>query len=286
MNPVRHVRASLRFGAVMLATGAIAPPTLLIMLVTGGGGLGARLRIQAWWSRALIWIMGIRVQREGVIENFSGVVVSNHVSYLDIPVLAALHPVRFVAKSEIASWPLIGILARLSSTVYLDRSRGRDLLRVSKELSQTRELGQSVLIFPEGKSTSGAEVGRFYPALLQWAAKAEVDCLGVALSYATPGTPGAPAWNACWWGEIGLLRHYWRLLGMPVIEAKVSIAPKPRRSTNRRELARDLWNDVSLAFEPIDQDPPPPNCPWPDVRPRGADGQVLLSARGAETESS
>ena len=105
---------------------------------------------------------------------------SNHLSYLDIMVLGSLAPSLFVAKSEIRSWPLFGWISRGAGTLFVDRERPKDVVRVGGEMVERLEAGLSLTLFPEGKSTRGVDVQPFMPSLLEAAARTGVACHAVS----------------------------------------------------------------------------------------------------------
>ena len=119
------------------------------------------------WARACLGILGVRVRVDGPVPEPPFFLVANHLSYLDILVLHATVRGTFLAKAEIAGWPVLGWLARLAGTQFVERERRRDLSRVGGALSQLLARGEGVIVFPESTSTQGAQVLDFKPALFQ-----------------------------------------------------------------------------------------------------------------------
>ncbi|MEM6797189.1 MAG: lysophospholipid acyltransferase family protein, partial [Acidobacteriota bacterium] len=107
------------------------------------------------WSRLLLKAFRVRVEVEGEPPPAGSFLVSNHVSYLDIMVLASGYDAGFVAKADIRNWPALGTIFAAGDTLYLDRGRKRDLVRIMGQMDSTREKGLGLIVFPEGTSTRG-----------------------------------------------------------------------------------------------------------------------------------
>jgi 1-acyl-sn-glycerol-3-phosphate acyltransferase len=264
---MRHLRAALRLVALLLVSAAMFPFGLATRVLALCGARRAALHagaaVQAAWARGSLPCFGVRVVVEDPAPKGCFLIVSNHVSYVDILVLAATFRVRFVAMQEIAGWPLVGWLARSSGTLFVDRTRRRDVVRVGEEMRRTLAAGVSVLLFPEGGASRGARIEPFKTPLFEPPARERIPCLAVALGYETPGSPWGPAWTVCWWGGMDLARHAWRLLGMRRVVARVRCAPAPVSGAERKELAEALRAELVARFRPIAQAPAPPDLPWP-----------------------
>jgi len=233
---------------------AVVPPAARIFTF---GSLRAQSRIGTrmgqLWGRLMCAILGVRLIVDGQPPKGCFVMAANHLSYLDILVLNALYPSLFVAKREIAGWPMFGLVARGSGTLFVDRDRAKDVVRVGHEMTRRLQAGIPLTLFPEGKSTRGSEVLPFMPSLLEPAAKAGVPCYGAALSYETPGVTTPPATTVCWYDGHNFVDHILRLMKVPRIEARVIFTPAPFASSDRKELARRLHEEVVEAFVPVRQ---------------------------------
>lgn len=249
--------------------GFFLPCALVSRLLAWAGAARAALRwaagVQRLWARSFLVVLGIEPVVEGRLPEGACLIVANHLSYVDIPVLAALLPGRFVAKSEVSSWPVLGQLASTVGTIFVQQRKGRDLLRVEREMTRTLAAGVPVLLFPEGRSTRGSAVERFHSSLLQCAADGRFRCLAVALGYETPGAPWAPAATVCWWGGMGFWRHAWGLVGLRRIRVRVSVSSQVRSDSDRKLLTAALHADLVARFEPVRQAPVPPDFPWPEL---------------------
>ena len=147
---------------------------LVFALVAGQlSGLWSKsffLSLAARWHGWVLSVLGIRVVFSGSPLEQGALVVSNHVSWLDISLIGSRSPVVFLAKREIASWPLVGRVVRNAGTLFIDRGNGAP--RAIREISELLPQGQSVCLFPEGRTTDGSAVSRFQPRLFQ----AAIDC--------------------------------------------------------------------------------------------------------------
>ena len=262
------LRRVVRFLA-LLGLSASCLPSALASRLLAPCSVRAALRLaaatQRCWARGILWILGVELVCEGRPPPGACLLVANHLSYLDIPVLGALFPGRFVAKDEIAGWPLLGPLAATVGTIFLRQRRGRDLVRVERAMAQTLAAGVPVLLFPEGHSTRGAGVDRLHSSLFECAVRAEIPCLAVTLGYETPDDPWAPAATVCWWGGMSFWRHAWGLVGLRRIRARVCLAARARSASDRKVLAAELHADLLANLEPLRQSPIAPDYPWPEL---------------------
>jgi 1-acyl-sn-glycerol-3-phosphate acyltransferase len=253
---VSVLRVLWRVPACALVTFFFAALTPAARLLSGDPARVASLqaRLSGRWGRALCAILGVERTVEGSIPNGRAfLVASNHVSYLDILVLGSIYPSLFVAKREIATWPLFGWVARGAGTIFIDRERPKDVVRAGREMAKTLTVGVSLTIFPEGRSSDGAAILPFLPSLLEPAAQAGVPCYAATINYETPGSARAPSDTVCWHDGSSFPGHFVRLAGLPRIDARVRFASAPVTSDDRKELARTLWENANSGFEPIRQ---------------------------------
>jgi 1-acyl-sn-glycerol-3-phosphate acyltransferase len=212
---------------------------------------GLRHLIFQSWSSVLLHIVGARVVVSGKPPKRPFFLVSNHLSYLDIPVLASRIPGVFVAKKEIRSWPVIGFLCYCMGTIFIDRSSRRDIPRVLARLDRVMRFGEGVMIFPEGTSSQGASVLPFRPPLLEAAAASDVPVSCAALRYATADGEAPAHLAVCWWGGMAFSSHLIELLKLPGFTAEISFGSTPVVENDRKRLADRLWSEVDGLFTPI-----------------------------------
>lgn len=254
---MRWIRLAYKLPAVLLATAFFATiPAVARLVAPGRRRAIARIGATSCllWGKTLCTILGIRREVDGTIPcDGTFLVASNHVSYVDILVLASLYPSLFLAKREIASWPVFGWIARGAGTIFIDRDQAKDIVRAGRELSDRLELGLPLTIFPEGRSSRGVEILPFQPSLLEPAARAGVPCWAASISYETPGSNLPPSRTICWHDNESLLTHFPRMVGLKRVIARVRFAEAPVRSVDRKVLANALWEKATASFTPVRQ---------------------------------
>lgn len=211
-----------------------------------------RLRNAAFrrWGRQLCRLLGMRITTRGRPPTGAFVLVANHVSYVDIFLLASQIQAAFVAKASLSAWPLLGWAFRAADTIFIDRGRKKDLLRVLDEVQRALDRGLGVLFFPEGTSGKGEEILPLKPSLLRFAAERDYPVHYVTLSYRAPD--GARASDTvCWWDDTHFLVHLVRLLGLPRFEATLHFGAEPIQATDRKVLAERLRSAMEGEFTPM-----------------------------------
>ena len=238
-----------------------APTTFVCWLAALVGSLllapwpHARSRWRGWcfqlWSRVLCRVFGVRVSVSGPPPPPPFVLVSNHLSYLDILVLGTRLPCVFVAKAEIDDWPIFGAMCRAVNTVFVDRKAKRDLPRVLARIEEELAASQGVVIFAEGTSWAGDRVLPFRSPLLELPARIGRPVHWAAIGYRAP-EGGPPTHLAVtWWAEMPLGPHLRGLLRLPRIDASIVFGAEPVVHLDRKRLADELWRAVDGAFEPV-----------------------------------
>jgi len=206
--------------AVSLAA-ALARCTLRYWRIRMRGPL--TLHQRALWlqsaSCGVLAALGIQVHAEGALPA-SGLVVSNHLSYLDIVIYSAVTRCFFVAKAEVSRWPFFGFAARAGGTIFLNRSSHASANAAADLIAARLASPLPVLLFPEGTSTDGRSVQRFHRRLIQPAIEAHAPLTAAAIRY-LPATRIAES-DLCWCGDAGFLRHLWKVLGAPRFSAHLT----------------------------------------------------------------
>ena len=221
---------------------------LLLAIIYPCLGQPGQNRILKYWSRKLLAILNIGILIEGQQPTKAGcLIVANHVSWLDIIVLNAIHPSRFIAKSEVRDWPIIGWLSRSCGTVFIERALRQNAAKVNRRIGQLFEQGISIGLFPEGTTTDGKKVGHFHSALIQPAIDAGIRVQPMALRYQENG--GEPGSAAIFVGEMTLAQSIWQILRCARQSALVTFTPAlMTENTNRRALARAAHEAISQAL--------------------------------------
>ncbi len=203
------------------------------------------------FSRSLCWALAVKVTRAGPPPRPPFLLVSNHLSYLDIIVLGSQLPCVFVAKAEIDRWPAFGAMCRSVETIFIDRKARRALHRVLEQIERTLAAGQAIVIFPEGTSGAGDAVLPFRSPLLELAVKLERPVHWAALGYRVKQDAAPVHLTIHWWGDMPLGPHLWTLAQLPGIEAQVVLGSEPVIEPDRKRLSESLHRQVSAAFAPM-----------------------------------
>lgn len=203
------------------------------------------------WARLLARIVGMRVEVEGVPPRGGFFLVSNHVSYMDIVLLATQLDAAFVAKADLRGWPVLGRAFAVADTIFIDRGRRRDVLRVMEQVGRDLDRDLGVVVFPEGTSGKGDAILRFKPSLLDFAARRDLPVHFVALGYATPDGHGPPSRRICWWGDAPFLPHFLELLRLPSFRARLVFGDPPVHDRDRKALAEELRGAIAELFSPM-----------------------------------
>lgn len=195
--------------------------------------------------RAVLRAAGVRLQIDGHVDA-GGLVVANHLSWLDILALDALTPLRMLAKAEVRDWPVIGGLAARTGAVFVDRAGLHALPAVVAGTADALRTGATVGVFPEGTTWCGAAAGEFRRAAFQAAIDARVPVRPVAIMLRDTG--GAPARGAAFVGDQTLIDSLVRVARMPGLVCEVTVLPAiPTGDHDRRELARLAGEAVGAA---------------------------------------
>lgn len=204
-------------------------------------------KLMSWWCQICLGIFNIRLNVWGAPLRSGRMTVANHVSWLDIITIGACEPTRFVAKSEIAKWPVAGQFADAAGTFYIRRGKGgaRPLL---DKLTPHLANGGTVTVFPEGTTTDGRQVLPFHARLFAAAVDAQVPVQPVAIRYglSSDGTAIAP-----FIGEDDLVSHILRLLKEPELVAEVHYcAPLYTAGLNREQAALAAQRSIEAIVLP------------------------------------
>jgi 1-acyl-sn-glycerol-3-phosphate acyltransferase len=173
--------------------------------------------------------MAIEIDVVGTFPE-QGSVISNHLSYLDIIVFAALHPCVFVSKAEIAEWPVVGWMTTMSGTVYVARGHGGSALKARRGMQAAVNAGLPVVFFPEGTTTNGKQMLKFHSGLLAQAMLGGGPVTAAYVKYSLGGGNGpgvSVADDVCFWGDRNMRGHIFTFLGLRGVRAEVRFAEGP-----------------------------------------------------------
>ena len=213
---------------------------------------GRRAIVQRW-SVQMLRCLGVEVNVSGSAHPGAVLMVANHVSWLDIPALHASAPqARFVSKSAIAHWPLLGRLARAGGTLFIERERKRDALRVVHEVADALRQANAVAVFPEGTTGAGYGVLPFHANLLQAAITTATVVQPIVLRYSEPGHPVSVA--AQYTGTTTLVESLMKVCRARGLVVDVRfLAAEPVGQIDRRVLAEQLHERIAAELRAIDQ---------------------------------
>ena len=197
------------------------------------------------WAQGALDILGARVKLEGDLRQ-SGplLLVCNHVSWMDILLFLSLGPVRFVSKSEVQSWPVIGHFAQACRTLFIKRTSKRDARVVVQRMSESLLKGDLIAIFPEGTTTVGETVLPFHANLFESVVAANAQVQAASILY-VGGDEKTCITTTSFTGEDTLVGSIWRILGLSAFDIWVSLGPvHEAHGKDRRALALQSWNQV------------------------------------------
>jgi 1-acyl-sn-glycerol-3-phosphate acyltransferase len=193
-----------------------------------------------WWSAGLLRAVGMTVEVSGTPRPGATLIVANHVSWLDIAAIHAAAPhARFVSKADVLRWPLLGWLIRNAGTLFIERERKRDAVRVVHVMAESLKEGQTVAVFPEGTTGPGPELLPFHANLLQAAVATGTPVQPVALRFFTDQQPFSP--EVTFVGDTTLLQSIWRIASARRLAVQVDLlTPITTQHADRRALAEHL----------------------------------------------
>jgi len=198
------------------------------------------------WCGQLLDIFQVRLEVFGgtIDDQFPALVVSNHISWLDIHVLNAYLPLRFVSKKEVSTWPIFGVMAKKIRTLFIDRQTKGDSRNISNAIVEAFKDGDQTCIFPEGTSSDGTKVLPFHSGLFQSVINTQVPCIPVAISYQSVKTKKistAPAFI----GEMSLLQSIQSTLRESPLVVRLDIG-EPLVGMSDRKVLSDKAREVIL----------------------------------------
>ena len=193
-------------------------------------------------SKGCLDALGVKVGLQGEIPT-DGLIVSNHLSYLDVLTIASLAPCIFVSKADVKSWPVFGRLATNGGTIFVKRESKTDAHRVARELEDALRSGVRVVLFPEGTSSNGEKVLRFHAPLFEAAVRANAKITPSALLYEM--RDGDPARDICYWGDMTFGTHFINLLKKTGIQARVVVGSPKAGYLDRKQAGAELWCEVA-----------------------------------------
>lgn len=251
---MRKLRALVRIVLISLHTSVLVFLLLLgraLLFLLPAPRVRWRRIIFRCWARGLAAIMGMKISVQGTPPRPPFFLVTNHLSYIDILLLASHVEGVFVSRHDVRDWPVIGFLTRSVGTLYLNRGQAKDVLRMNDLFKTALQQGDGIILFPEGTSTAGATVKPFKSPLLSVAAEMSYPVSYASLSYRTPAGEMPAHLSVCWWGNMTFPDHVFALLQMPSFHASLTFGGATVQDTNRKVLAKKLHSLITRQFIPV-----------------------------------
>lgn len=203
------------------------------------------------WARRMLSALGVTLEVRGEPAPAPLMWVANHIAWLDVLVLHALRYGRFVAKSEVRHWPLIGPMSDAAGTLFIERASRRDALRVVHQIAEALADGEVVAVFPEGTTSDGSTVLPFHANLLQAAIATQTPIQPVRIEYFNP--QGQRSADVRYINDDTLVASVWRVLRAPSVRVRLSLLPlQQAEQRDRRTWAADLRQALMDAPNPAD----------------------------------
>jgi len=238
---LRWSRLTTHIGVGLFAVGALYPR------------FSARRRsaFTGWWARKLLRILNVLVSVHGLrphAEAKNLIVTSNHISWLDIFVINATQPSRFVAKSEVRDWPIAGWLCEKAGTIFIRRTRQRDTARINETMRAILAEGTTIGLFPEGTTTAGDKLLKFHTSLFEPAVANEATIAPVAIRYRN--SDGEPSIAAAFIGELSFAESVGQIISQKSMIVEITFAPHiAATGQTRRELALKAESAVAIILD-------------------------------------
>jgi lyso-ornithine lipid O-acyltransferase len=287
------MRAALTLMAFVLLTVPLMPLQALLLRTSRR----AARAFPHWYHRQVCRLLGIRLEIDGaVVRDQPVLLVANHSTWLDIPVLSAVAPVSFIAKKEVGGWPFVAQLARLQRSVFVDRTRRTAVGATTSEMSARLADGDTLVLFAEGTSSDGNRVlplrtslfGAVMPSAKGVAAGTGVLVQTCAVVYVRlHGMPLGRAGRSLvgWYGDMAMGRHAWALLKAGPLDVRIVVGPPVPLAgfADRKELARHVEAELRQAVVTLLRDRPigesiVSTVPVPSAKPQ-AQAPVRASAK-------
>jgi len=220
---------------------ALVESALTIPFLVRSRRLAARAGWLHRWSHFACRVMGVKVITCGTMPQ-SGLLVCNHLTYLDVIVLSSVRPCIFISKRDVAAWPFFGWLARAAGTIFIDRERRLAATHAIERIGQAIDCGSLVVLFPEGTSSAGSTVLPFKSSLLESAVQLRCPVTAAAIQYALDD--GSVADEVCYWGDMTMVPHLLNLFSKREIRATCVFSVPKIRMGNRKEIAPELRREI------------------------------------------
>lgn len=247
---MKYIRATVKFILFFAVTFGVYGLWWLGSLIIPNAQYWRQIAFSKWAS-FFVRLSGMKVEVIGEKPVPPFFLVSNHLSYTDIPLLRSIMPAVFVAKGDIAGWFAAGRIVRDMANIFIDRNNRRDIPRAGQEIFEKLGQGEGVIVFPEGTSTKGETVQPFNSSFFEFAAKSELPIHYASISYRIDADGKNASDYICWWDDTTFAAHLFRFFQLKECTALVTFGCEPVVDGDRKAIANELWNRVSSKFVPV-----------------------------------
>jgi lyso-ornithine lipid O-acyltransferase len=233
---MRQLRASFILLGFLCLTLPLMPVQFILVILQS--------RAARWlplcYHRILCRLLGITIKIEGRIPATPTLLVSNHASWLDIPILSSVIPLSFIAKREVAGWPMFGWMAKLQRCIFVNRESRHSTGKSSTEITKRLHAGDILVLFPEGTSNDGNTVKPFKSSYFGSAENSDIPVLPVTLAYRSNynlAFTKRQRPSVAWYGDMDLMPHLWQVLKAGPIDVSIRFHDALSK-TPRKEMAK------------------------------------------------
>lgn len=203
------------------------------------------------WAKFFVRLANMQIEVIGEIPKQPFFLVSNHLSYADIPVLRSIVESVFVAKADLERWFVAGKIIDDMGMIFINRENRRDIPRAGAQILEKLHKGEGVIIFPEGTSTKGEKVLPFNSSFFEFAAKTDLPIHYASITYQVDKDEEKASDAICWWDDKTMLEHMWHFFQLRKSRAVITFGSESVVEPNRKELAKKLWDRVNEKFIPV-----------------------------------
>ena len=249
MTIVSVVRLAVRFILLIgiVVTGFLGYPIFLIRSSDGINLVSGKIAWMQWMSRRFLWLLGCKVSVRGCIPS-QGLIVCNHLGYVDILAIGFVCPAIFIAKSDVREWPIFGWLASLAGTLFVSRNTPTQVMNQISEITSLLAGAHPIVLFPEGTSSDGRQVLPFRSSLLQAPLTTGNPITSAAISY-TMSDGADPGTSVAYWGEMTFFLHLLSLMTNHSFTAQLHFGQSHVPSQDRKQEAALLHSQVSTLLK-------------------------------------
>jgi 1-acyl-sn-glycerol-3-phosphate acyltransferase len=246
---MRAVPASIRFVFFLVSTFGLYSLYLLLKPVKTDDVAWRRIIFGAW-AKSFVRIADFSIEIVGERPKAPFFLVSNHLGYIDIPIIRSELETLYVSKSEVREWPIAGRIVRDMGTIFIDRRNHRDIPRAGEEILAALSRNEGVTIFPEGTSGSGKELLAINSSFFEFPATNSIPVVVMTVHYFTDERDPAPSESVSWWNDTSFAKHLYNLFKLRSPKAVIRFG-ETVSDGNRKVLAKSVETEMKTMFNPM-----------------------------------